>query len=219
MVGNEAEISGSTRLSLLAVASIVLGVLGFATLWIIGGLFLAAGGAVLGHLALHDIRLSNGKHTGKKVAQTGLVISYLAMVSFVVIYVIAVATVPAWKGFEKSKIEAKSKTSRENAFRLFMACEQFSRVKGRYPRRWLELEGRFLSEWELESLLSSPYPDAEGEAFELIPHERPVLKDVAASVVVIQEKAPGDVERVAIVYANGKVDLIENPDTSNRTTD
>ncbi|MDF1815719.1 MAG: DUF4190 domain-containing protein [Verrucomicrobiales bacterium] len=204
----------SPGLSHLAIASVVLGILGFATLWILGGLLLAGAGAVLGHLALHDIRMSKGLHSGRRLAQVGLVISYLAMAVFPLILIGSIASLPALKGYQRSQGAAKSESSRMQASKLFMACEDYSRAnRGRYPKSWDELSGQILSPVELASLLESPHPEASSEpAFKLVPHERPILAAVASSVVVIQETAPPEVEKVAIVYGNGEVDLIENPD-------
>lgn len=204
--------NASGKLSPLAVASTVLGILGFVTLWILGGLLLAGAGAVLGHLALHDIRFSGGRHTGKRLAQLGLFISYATMAVFPLIGAGAIASLPAIKEFRKSQMVAKSDVSQKHASRLFIACEQYSRANGgKYPREWNQLAGAYLSESEIRLLLTSPYPNSSGEAFELVPHERPVLRGVESSVVVIQENAPATVENVAIVYADGKIDLIANP--------
>lgn len=200
------------KLSPLAIASVALGLLGSATVWIFGGLLLAGAGAVLGHLALHDIRFSEGKHSGKRLAITGLVISYLAMASFPLFGLGAMATLPMIKELKKSQISAQGESSRKNASRLFIACEQYSRSNnGKFPGDWNQLEGTFISRAELNNLLLSPYPGASGPAFELVPHERPVLPAAASSVVVIQEDAPSAVEKIAIVHADGSVDLIENP--------
>jgi hypothetical protein len=201
-----------SKLSALAVASTILGLLGLLTLWIVGGLILAGAGAVLGHLAIHDIRFSKGKHTGKRIARVGIALSYFAMLIFPLYAAGVLLTVPKVKDFQKSQLSALSEKSKANASLLFRACEQYSRANGgRYPKQWSDLAGPYLSEIEIENLLISPHPGSTGEAFEIISHERPVLPEVASSVVVIQENAPSTVDKVAIVYANGKIDLIENP--------
>ena len=41
--------------------------------------------------------------------------------------------------------------------------------------------------------------------------QKPVLPAAASSVVVIQEKAPPEADNVTIVYADGQVDVIGNP--------
>ncbi len=200
------------KLSALAVASTILGLLGFFTFWIVGGLVLAGAGAVLGHLAIHDIRFSKGKLSGKRVARIGIGLSYLAMVIFPIYAAGVLLSVPRIKDFQKSQLSANSEKSKASASQLFRACEQYSHVNGgRYPKKWTDLAGPFLSEKDIENLLTSPHPGAQGPAFEIISHERPVLAQVASSVVVIQENAPSSVAKVAIVFANGKIDLIENP--------
>ena len=211
---SEHSSSESTRKKLhpLALASLVLGLIGLFTLGIIGGLFLAGAGAVLGHLALHDLKWGKREVAGKRIAQVGLCVSYLAMFVFPVIGLGAAFSLPAFKEFQKNQLAAKSDLSRRNAEKLYIACEQYARVnQGKYPQSWSELGGQFLPHGELSSLLASPYPLGEAESFELVPHERPILREAVSSVVVIQEKGPPMVEKVAIVYADGKVDMIENP--------
>jgi hypothetical protein len=186
--------------------------MGLFTLWLVGGLILAGAGAVLGHLAVHDIRFSKGKLSGKRVAKVGIGLSYLAMVIFPFYVAGVLVSVPRIKDFQKSQLSAHSDKAKASASLLFRACEQYSRANGgRYPKNWADLAGPFLSEVEIENLLRSPHPGSKGPAFEIISHERPVLAAVASSVVVIQENAPPTVAKVAIVHANGKIDLIENP--------
>jgi hypothetical protein len=49
-------------------------------------------------------------------------------------------------------------------------------------------------------------------AFEIVPHDRPVLEAIGDSVIVIQEIAPPRVSEIAVVYANGRVAGLHNPD-------
>ena len=45
-----------------------------------------------------------------------------------------------------------------------------------------------------------------------MPHDRPVLAAIAESLIVIQEIAPATESQIAVVYADGTVKLIHNPD-------
>ena len=202
------------RIHPFSVASIALGLIGLLTIGIVGGLLLAGSGAVLGHLALHDIRWGKRNSRGRTLARVGLGFCYLAMLIFPLVGLGAAFSLPAFQELRKSRLAARSEVSQRNAARLYIACEQYARAnRGQYPQEWSELDGPFLPHGELTTLLSSPYPlGGKDDSFELVPHERPILPEAASSVVVIQERVPPTVEKAAIVYANGKVDFIKNPD-------
>ncbi len=200
------------RRSHLAVASAVFGVAGFLTLIVVGGLFVAAAGVVTGHLAQFQIRQSRGEMSGRKLAHFGLWVSYLAMFLFPLVLLGAVFSLPVSQQVRKAKIAARVEVSQDHAARLFVACEQFALAhQGRYPKSWDDLAGRFLPRKELDKLLRSPHPRGAYPAFELVPHERPVLPEIASSVVLIRERAPARVANVVVVNANGDVVLIRNP--------
>ena len=55
---------------------------------------------------------------------------------------------------------------------------------------WEQLAGRYIPGHELRKLLHSPYKGGVAQAFEIVPHDRPVLPAIADSVIVIQEIAP-----------------------------
>ena len=71
--------------------------------------------------------------------------------------------------------------------------------------------------WEnLEEDIGEWFEDEEGAgedsaAFQLLPHDRPVLRALEGSVMVIREIAPPDVERIVVVYDNGETTMIANP--------
>ena len=70
----------------LAIVSLVFGVLGWTLLPLIG-MILAI---VTGHIALGQIRRSNGTETGEGLAIAGLVLGYLALaVGFIILLMIA----------------------------------------------------------------------------------------------------------------------------------
>jgi len=197
-----------------AVASGVLGVIGIATLWLVVGILLAAVGAVCGHMAHFYIRSSGKKLRGRGLATFGLGSSYFAMLFFPILLIGATAAVPYWQKTRTDKITQFEETSQSSASRLFVACESYSRAnKGKYPAKWDDLSGKFLPAKELRRLFESKYPGGKIASFELVSHERPVLSGVGSSVMVIQQIAPPVVENVAVVYADGNVALILNPNS------
>ncbi len=207
-------VANHAHFSRAAVASGVLGIIGIASLWIFGlGLFLAAIGAVCGHMASYYISISGKKLKGRKLAMFGLGTSYLAMLFFPLLLGIVTASYPAWQDYKASRIAKLEESSLADASRLFVACEAYSRAnKGHYPDKWDDLSGKYLPANELRRLLKSKYPGGAVVTFELVPHERPVLAGISNSVMVIQQVAPPRVKQIAVVYADGKVALILNPD-------
>jgi hypothetical protein len=193
-----------------AIASTILGCLGFATL-LVGGLFLAALAAVCGHLARHDMTLRPLR--GRRLTSLGLGLGYGSMLLFPVLVLIVAISFPAvskWRSDQDAGLQSLSKA---NASRLFVACEEYARAnRDHYPAEWDELSGRFLPAADLTALLKSPYPGGSRRAFELVRHDRPVLDAISDSVVVIQEIAPAQVSEISIVYADGTVATLHNPD-------
>ncbi len=193
-----------------AIASVVLGFLGAATLWLVVGLLVAGAGAVLGHLARYDTTMQPLR--GRRLAALGLLLSYGSILLFPVFLVLALS-VPAlgfWGRGEKSQGTAASEAK---AARLFVACESYARAnRGRYPETWDALAGRFLPPQELGDLLRSPHRGGPDTAFALVPHGRPILPALADSLVVIEENAPPNVPEIAVVYADGTVSTLPNPD-------
>ena len=195
-----------------AVASAVFGIIGMATLWLGVGLFLAAIGAVCGHMGHYHVRLPGKKLRGKAWATFGLAVSYFAMLIFPLLLGAALASYPYLSKYQEHRIAKLEENSLSNASRLFVACESYSRAnKGRYPEKWDNLSGKFIPAAELRRLLKTTYPDGEEVTFKLVPHERPVLQAISNSVVVIQQQAPPSVREVAVVYADGNAALILNP--------
>lgn len=195
-----------------AVACIILGVLGFATLWLVVGLFLAAIGALCGHMAGYHISQAPRKTKGRGLASFGLVVCYFTMFLFPVLAIGVGTAFPMFQKHQLSKFENLQEESRFKAEKLFLACENYARSNNdSYPETWDALAGKFMTRAELNGVLRSPYPNGEVVAFEIVSHERPVLNGIAGSVVVIQELAPPSVKRIAIVTADGNVSLILNP--------
>lgn len=193
-----------------AIASGILSVIGFLTLGLVFGLFVAAIGAVCGHAGKYDA-ISTGKR-GRRLAMLGIGVGYTAMFLFPVLVALAGAAGPVLGKFKSNQGAYLVALSQKNAARLYSECEAFARNnKNRYPTGFYQLSGKYVPEADLASILKSPHPGGEKIAFEIVPHDRPVLDAIADSVIVIQEIAPYNVKVIAVVYANGKVDTLHNP--------
>lgn len=213
------------RRSLLAVWSLLLGLGGFFTLFLLFvGLIPAVLGLICGHLALIRIQHSQGRLRGKGIALTGLIAGYLTVLLTPVIAISMVVLYPHAVEYVK---QGQESVRLDHASELYRACENYARDhQGRYPGKWDDLRGRYLSPNDLKRLLSSQHngvwafirgktgDDEEGAnpAFQLVPHERPILRELEGSVVVLREIAPADVERIAVVYDNGETAMSANPD-------
>jgi len=193
-----------------SIASAVFSVTGFLTLWLGIGLFLAAAGAVFGHLARHATR--GGAMRGYRLAAFGVGAGYGAMLLFPFVAAVLAASFPVWEVWRGREAEAKSMQSRAQVASLFAVCEDYARNNGnRYPEGWEALAGRYAPEHELRQLLRSPHAGGGEVAFELVSHDRPVLPAFADTVVVIQEIAPSRISQIAVVHADGSVRSIHNP--------
>ncbi len=194
-----------------AIFGAVFAIIGFTTLWLVFGLFFASIAAILGHVARYECVSRSLR--GRRFATFALWLSYFSMFSFPVIALVLGLSLPAlqkWRTDQETRHRAES---REQASRLFVACEAYARAnRDRYPSEWEELSGRFLPAADLADLLRSPYPDGPGVAFEIVPHDRPVLDAIGDSVIVIQEIAPPRIAEISVVYANGRVASLHNPD-------
>jgi MFS family permease len=194
-----------------AIFGAVFAILGFATLWLVFGLFFAALAAILGHVARYECQ-DRGLR-GRRFATFALWLSYFSMITFPVIALAIGLSFPAvekWRADQETRHRAES---RARASRLFVACEAYARAnRDHYPDQWEALSGRFVPAEELAGLLYSPHPGGPRVAFEIVPHDRPVLEAIGDSVIVIQEIAPARVSEIAVVYANGRVAGLHNPD-------
>lgn len=194
-----------------AIACVILATIGFLTLWAVGGLFLAATGAVCGHVARHDATVNH--KSGKRLAGFGLGLSYFSMFLFPVLVLIVGFSFPALSKIRQSQDASMREVSQANASQLYLACENFARSnRDQYPASLSELSGRYVPAGQLKKLLASPYKGGATEAFEIIPHNRPVIQAAADSVIVLQEIAPSNIPDIAVVYADGSVKLLYNPD-------
>ncbi|MCG8603156.1 MAG: DUF4190 domain-containing protein [Verrucomicrobiales bacterium] len=195
-----------------AIASFVLSLMGFATLWMVIGLFLCAAGTVVGHAARYWTKVEGLRGRGLATVGTGL--GYFSMLSFPVLMLVVGISFPAVNMLKTGQAEGLRKESQIKASRLFVACEAYARANSdRYPSEWKQLSGAFVATAELNELLRSPYPGGRPVAFEIVPHDRPVLDAIADSVIVIQEIAPATEKQIAVVYADGNVKSIYNPDS------
>jgi len=197
--------------SRMAIASPILGVLGFVSLWMLVGLFLAAAGAVCGHLG--RFHTQSGEWKGRGLATTGIVLGYGSMLLFPLLVLIASLSVPALDMWRSEQGQRQKVISREKAAELFVACEAYARAnRNRYPDEWTDLSGRFISSPQLKKTLRSPYRGGKEVAFEIVPHDRPPLPSTADSVIVIQEIAPAHANEIAVVHADGSVRSLHNPE-------
>lgn len=194
-----------------AIFGAVFAILGFATTWLVFGLLFASIAAILGHVARYECIAHSLR--GRRFATFSLWLSYFSLFSFPLIVLLVGLSFPAvqkWRADQETKHRAES---RSQASRLFVACEAYARAnRDHYPAEWKELSGRFLPAEELADLLESPYPGGPRVAFEIVPHDRPVLEAIGDSVIVIQEVAPSRISEIAVVYANGRVAGLHNPD-------
>lgn len=211
MAPPQSENSEPTHWSRSAIASPILAVLGFATLWLVVGVFLSAAGAVCGHMARETTK--DGSWKGRRLATIGVTMNYASLIFFPFLVLIFSASFPAFDMWRSEQGEIQRIQSQAHAAKLFVACEAYARAnRGQYPSSWDELSGKFISGPELRKNLRSVYPKGEAVAFDLVPHDRPVLPAVADSVIVIQEFAPSAAEKISVVYADGTVESIDNPD-------
>jgi hypothetical protein len=201
----------SVEWSKKAIFGAVFAIIGFATSWLVFGLFFAAVAAILGHVARYECQ--DRRLRGRRFATFSLWLSYFSMITFPVITLAIGLSFPAvekWRSDQEARHRAES---RAQASRLFAACESYARAnRDHYPVEWEVLSGRVVPAEDLADLLRSPYPGGPRVAFEIVPHDRPVLEAIGDSVIVIQEIAPPRVSEIAVVYANGRVAGLHNPD-------
>lgn len=201
----------ATHWSRTSIASAILAVIGFSTAWLIVGVFLAAAGAICGHVARYDTSVEPLR--GRRLATFGIILGYFSMLTFPILLLTVSLSFPAFSMWQTEKNANQREASQAKGAHLFLACEAYSRAnRGRYPVEWNDLSGRFIGAAELQDTLRSPYERGSATAFAIVPHLRPILEASADSVIVIEEIAPPNVKEIAVVYANGTVKSIHNPD-------
>lgn len=196
--------------SKIAVAGVVFSIVGFLTLGLGVGLFLAAIGTVCGHVGQSNARLKRLR--GKRLGTFAIGLGYFSMLLFPVLVIVVAVSFPAIGWWRVDQSEHKEKESREKAWELYVACESYSKENfGRYPTDWSQLEGAVLSSDKLQKLLRSTYTGGSMESFEIVPHGRPVPDAAKDSVIVIQEIVPANVKTYAVVFASGETKSLQNP--------
>ena len=216
------------RLSWLAVSSLVLGLLGFSTILLLG-VFPAIIGLICGHVALIKMKHGHAHLKGRLAAIIGLLAGYATVMLTPLLAIAIAVAIPL---INTSHEESQERYRLDHASELFRTCEAYARDNdNRYPTAWSDLRGRYLGQPDLERLLEGQhgtvwenleedvgewFEDEEGTgedaaAFQLLPHDRPVLRALEGSVMVIREIAPPDVERIVVVYDNGETTMIANP--------
>lgn len=208
-------------------ASLLLGLWGFATILLLG-IVPAVLGLICGHVAL--IKIQHSRHTlrGRLAAYAGLVAGY-ATVLLTPVFAIGLAL--AYPLLVGNHEQNQERARLEHASELYRACETYARDHDdRYPETWENLRGRYVSPADLERLLAGrhdsfaeslerflsnlarkPAAASKDPAFLLVPHDRPILRELEGSVMVIREMAPPDVERVVVAYDNGETTWLANP--------
>lgn len=207
---------GIPPLNGLAVISLVLGILS-----LMSALLLIPGVCAVfaGHLAIHKIRHANRELGGHRLAVTGLVMGYVSIVMFSVMMLAGFLFWPKLAPLVKGRIaefqEYQPRKAMRKASELYRLCERYSREhNGAYPTGWEDLEKGYSNALDMEDWLGSVYTDdpAYRPAFQLLSHERPVFASVKHRVAVLQERAPPKVEQVVVVFADGHMELIPNPE-------
>ena len=200
----------------LAVVSLVLGILSLMSALL---LIPAVGAVFAGHLAIHKIRHANRLLGGHRLAVTGLVMGYVSIVMFSVMMLAGFLLWPKFAPHIKERFaefqEYQPRKAMRKASELFRVCERYARENnGAYPKKWEDLEKGYSNAFDMKDWLSSVHTNdsAYRPAFQLLRHERPVFESVKHRVAVIQERAPAEVEQVVVVFADGHIELMPNPE-------
>jgi Domain of unknown function (DUF4190) len=133
-VPNPAPVSNNepAKTSGLAVASLILGLLGFLILPAVGGL-------VCGIVALGKIRQSNGRLQGRGIALSGTVVSSIMLALIPVMAILAALLLPA---LASAKSKAQTIMSMNNVRQLGLAARMYATdSKDRFPTpaQWCDL--------------------------------------------------------------------------------
>lgn len=218
------------RLSWLAITALLLGLLGFSTILLLG-VFPAIIALICGHVALIKMKHGHSYLRGRMAAIIGLIAGYATVMLTPLLAIAIAVAIPLINSSHK---ESQERNRLDHASELFRACEDYARDhENQYPTDWSPLRGRYLKPGELARLLEgqhgtvwenvkaevgewfededSPPNGSEAPAFHLVSHDRPVLRALEGSVIVIREVAPPDVERIVVVYDNGETTMIANP--------
>ena len=107
-----------TRTSGAAVASMILGILGFIILPIVG----AIAAIITGHIGLGTIKKGAGTVKGRGMAIAGLIMGYLQIV-LVALAIVAAVALPT---FGKVQEKAEQMKSMNNARQILMACRMYA---------------------------------------------------------------------------------------------
>ena len=207
---------GIPPLTGLAVISPVLGILSLMSALL---LFPAVGAVIAGHLAIHKIRHANRELGGHRLAVTGLIMGYVSIVMFSVLMLAGFLFWPKLSPLIKGRIaefqEYQPRKAMRKASELYRLCERYAREhNGAYPENWDDLEKGYSNVLDMKDWLGSVHTDdpAYRPAFQLLRHERPVFESVRHRVAVLQERAPPEVGQVVVVFADGHMELVPNPE-------
>lgn len=203
--------SSPPRTPLAAVVSLIFGLMAFLTMLVFIGAFPAIIAVIAGHVAISRIRHSQGRLAGHAIAVTGVVLGYMTLVGTSILMLVVLF---AYQPARQALTDYRQHQSMRNASHLYFAAEAYARDhNGKYPKKWSDLKGRYINSLDLARRLSSvhSFRKSTDQAFQLVPHQRPVLPAISAQVVVIQETAPPDIEMITVLYSDGNTELIANP--------
>lgn len=132
----------------LAITSLILGILGFCSLGVTG-----IGGVICGHIALSQIKKSQGRETGGGMAIAGLITGYLSFV-LVTLSFLAGLALPV---FSEVKDRGELTKTLSNAKQIGTACRIYAvDHQGRFPVKLEELVPDYLPD---PTILDCRYPD------------------------------------------------------------
>ncbi|MBN1807626.1 MAG: DUF4190 domain-containing protein [Planctomycetes bacterium] len=190
-----------------AIASLVLGILGFLTAFILVGFLLAIVGLILGIVALGKV--SKGQAGGKGVAVAGTVISGIALLSGVFMVIMAVAMMPAITG---ARDRARTVKDMNNLRQLNIAATMYADDNGEYPEKLSDLYPDyavdtmlFVDPWQSSPNIPEDSID-ERSSYALVPGLSP---DSPYDAVLMYNRAQMDKrESVNVALIGGNVNLM-----------
>ena len=184
----------------LAIASLILGCLGFVLAGITG---LPA--IICGHIARSKIRNSNGTQTGSGIALAGLITGYFGFV-ILAIAILAALAVPTFNVIQdKAKIMKVMNQGRQ----IHMACQLYQSDNDSYPDSLDQLVPDYLPD---ASILKDSFdPSGTAAAFEYLKPD----PDAPASTLVLKSLWTSKAGHYVVVYKDGSTSQFD-PDNPER---
>lgn len=184
----------------LAIASLILGCLGFITLGLTG---LAA--IICGHIARSKIRKSNGAKTGSGIALAGLITGYFGF-SLTFIAILASLAVPS---FNVIQDKANQMKVMNQGRQILMACQLYQSDNSTYPDSLDQLVPDYLPD---ASMLNDAFdPSGTAAAFEYFKPD----PDAPASTIILKSLQTSRAGHYVHVHKDGSVNTFD-PDRPDR---